>query len=283
MALQLGPRLVLYAAFLCLGRPQNSSGLEPGVDKRRLSECHYDFRLGKTVCIHHDGSLWVSGKPIGKSVKDSKEGSTETSAKEISIHGIERRRPVSRKSPVESAAPAVPAETPAKLVRATPPPSSSPWVTSCFDPGCAQWKDSSGRRIEVRPIRDIQKVRRYSSIHTQAHGGGMLRLDNGTYFWYGESEKLQGRGYGYSAGVNCYSSQVSRLGKNTRVHLALIGLDSMLVLILIQSLGGPWRHEGLVLSQSSIWVKELTDKDRPFVIERYFRFTTMQAAVNLQA
>jgi len=60
---------------------------------------------------------------------------------------------------------------------------------------------------------------------------------------YGESEKMveKARGYGYSQGVNCYSAM---------------------------DLGGPWRHEGLVLGQASIWAAELRDKDRPFIIER---------------
>jgi hypothetical protein len=49
------------------------------------------------------------------------------------------------------------------------------------------------------------------------------------------------RGFGYSLGVNCYSAV---------------------------NLGGPWVYEGMVLSQNSIWVKELSDTDRPFIIER---------------
>jgi len=60
---------------------------------------------------------------------------------------------------------------------------------------------------------------------------------------YGEAEKLtdKARGFSFSLGVNCYSSM---------------------------SLGGPWRFEGQVLGQSNIWVAELSDKDRPFIIER---------------
>ena len=70
----------------------------------------------------------------------------------------------------------------------------------------------------------------------------MLQV-NGTYYWYGESEKLvdKAKGNGYNLGVNCYSAR---------------------------SIGGPWKLEGLVLGQTSIWTKELGEKDKPFIIER---------------
>jgi hypothetical protein len=31
---------------------------------------------------------------------------------------------------------------------------------------------------------------------------------------------------------------------------------------------GPWKLEGMVLGQQSVWVKDLAEKDRPFIIER---------------
>ena len=113
---------------------------------------------------------------------------------------------------------------------------SSPWVASCFDRNCNPWRDTAGNRIE-------------------AHGGGLLRTSNGTFFWYGESKKVSRDGRsafsrgdrqhhdcGFSMGVNAYSSA---------------------------SLGGPWTFVGMVFPQSRIkGVPGLGDGERPYIVER---------------
>ena len=83
----------------------------------------------------------------------------------------------------------------------------------------------------------------------------MLRTANGTFFWYGESAKVekdlktsfsrgdqQHHACAYSAGVNAYSSL---------------------------SLGGPWKFVGNVFPQARVrGVPGLPDNERPLVLER---------------
>ena len=69
----------------------------------------------------------------------------------------------------------------------------------------------------------------------EAHAAGMLQAPNGRWYWYGESAKTPSLDH---HGVNCYSAP---------------------------DISGPWKNEGLVLSQSDIHVPGQTG---PFIVER---------------
>eukprot|EP00756_Hemistasia_phaeocysticola_P052772 Hpha_TRINITY_DN2805_c0_g1::TRINITY_DN2805_c0_g1_i1::g.171426::m.171426 len=74
-----------------------------------------------------------------------------------------------------------------------------------------------------------------SGNRIEAHAAGMLQSPDGTWYWYGESKKTNSLA---DHGVNCYSSN---------------------------SIAGPWKFEGEVLSQGDI---KVTDRSGPFVVER---------------
>lgn len=82
-------------------------------------------------------------------------------------------------------------------------------------PTTPHWNDTAGNRIE-------------------AHSAGLL-IENGRYYWYGESKKTDDLS---DHGVNCYSAS---------------------------SLAGPWTFEGQILSQKDIVVE---GQSGPFVVER---------------
>jgi len=70
----------------------------------------------------------------------------------------------------------------------------------------------------------------------EAHAAGMLQSPlDGRWYWYGESKKVDDLS---SHGVNCYSAN---------------------------TIAGPWRNEGQVLSQTAI---KQPDSQGPFVVER---------------
>ena len=203
------------------------------------SECHYDFRLGQTKCTHHDGTVWTGGAKI------------EPREKKISPESSPQQRPIERSAAALAKANEMRArkrldsgkKSPASSSTSQSPTKGSSSSKSSFKKSSSSskvaWSSSwigSCFDPSCRPWLDTGGKR------IEAHGGGMLQ-HNSTFFWYGESEKKvdKTRGFGYSMGVNCYSAA---------------------------SLGGPWRHEGLVFGQSSIWVQELGDKDRPLIIER---------------
>eukprot|EP00927_Polykrikos_kofoidii_P065817 TRINITY_DN61534_c0_g1_i1.p1 TRINITY_DN61534_c0_g1~~TRINITY_DN61534_c0_g1_i1.p1 ORF type:complete len:470 (+),score=60.93 TRINITY_DN61534_c0_g1_i1:95-1504(+) len=62
-------------------------------------------------------------------------------------------------------------------------------ILPCFEPGCQEWRDTDGERIE-------------------AHGAGILQsTQDGRWYWYGESAKRdKASGGSLGGGINCYSS-----------------------------------------------------------------------------
>eukprot|EP00927_Polykrikos_kofoidii_P065533 TRINITY_DN61272_c0_g1_i1.p1 TRINITY_DN61272_c0_g1~~TRINITY_DN61272_c0_g1_i1.p1 ORF type:complete len:478 (+),score=58.93 TRINITY_DN61272_c0_g1_i1:47-1480(+) len=62
-------------------------------------------------------------------------------------------------------------------------------VRPCYAPGCEEWKDTDGKRIE-------------------AHGAGILRSpQDNRWYWYGESAKRDAKDGGSVGGaINCYSA-----------------------------------------------------------------------------
>ena len=233
----------------------------------------YDYFHGRTRCKHHDGTIWLGGgakstpRSVGESAASTMIGfPSQPDSQRLSIADrIQKQATANAKhrqrtklSPASSTASSsqiVPASTSVKsthlasssslssmsssssLSSSSSSSSSSPWVVSCFDRQCEPWRDTDGHRIH-------------------AHGGGLLRTANGTFFWYGESEKVSGldgrsafsrsdqqeHACAFSLGVNCYSSM---------------------------SLGGPWKFVGNVFPQSRIkGVSGLSDAHRPFIMER---------------
>lgn len=135
------------------------------------SECHYDFRLGQTKCVHHDGSVFVGGKQISEGGQPKagslpqKRATNRESANgppPLSSEVMQKRLELVQKR----------AEMRVARADARADAAGSPWVASCFDASCkAPWRDSRGRRIE-------------------AHGGGLLQV-NGTFFWYAFQTKFE--------------------------------------------------------------------------------------------
>jgi len=159
------------------------------------SECHYDFRHGRTECTHHDGSKWSSGQmveavggaepstvvAVEAAAEKRRDRAIDRSAVALSMAAKTKQGLLEKKTKKDRSAP-----FPFGQVRregiarskdgnkdggggggggGSPSSRGSPWVVSCFDRSCGRpWLDSRGKRIE-------------------AHGGGMLQAVNGTYYW----------------------------------------------------------------------------------------------------
>ena len=78
------------------------------------------------------------------------------------------------------------------------------------DQPCCTGHIETGASKSSRSLQNSPKPGVLAPCRTQvhAHGGGMLQDDNGTFYWFGESEKVFSLGVDFlSAGVNLYHSQ----------------------------------------------------------------------------